>query len=214
MMNLMEVRDGQPRGSMVLGASVNYSPEFTATEANAHLLRSLAEAGGGQVLDTDPTQRGANPFLRDRRKTFQPVDLHLWLMKFAVLLFLLDVGVRRIQLDREELVRATATLRRWLLPWEGRTRTVEADESLNTLLTRRDEVRARHTAPVTTPLPSPELFRPKTPPASSPTDKPLSAIPPATAVSTPADAPASAASPSAENTMASRLLAARKKEKK
>src|ERR1051325_11618748 len=39
MLNLLEVKDGQEIGSQVVGASVNYSPEFNATEPNMNLLR-------------------------------------------------------------------------------------------------------------------------------------------------------------------------------
>ena len=50
-MNLMEMKDGKLAGSQVLGASVNYSPEFNAPEPNMNFLSRLAEAGGGRVLD-------------------------------------------------------------------------------------------------------------------------------------------------------------------
>ncbi|MBC8003288.1 MAG: hypothetical protein H7X97_11945, partial [Opitutaceae bacterium] len=121
----MDLKDGQLRGSQVLGASVNYSPEFAATEPNINLLTRLAEAGGGKVLDPAVD----NPFLIDRKKTFQPVDLWETLLRLAIVLFTLDVGVRRIQIDREEWLKATATLQRWLLFWKPAMRPVEADES-------------------------------------------------------------------------------------
>jgi len=54
----------------VVGASVNYSPEFSAPEPNLSLLKRLAEAGGGKVLEL--SNRTDNPFLHDRKKTFQP----------------------------------------------------------------------------------------------------------------------------------------------
>ena len=173
LLNLMETKDGQLVGSQVVGASVNYSPEFSAPEPNLSLLKRLAESGGGRILD--PLDPADNPFLHDRRKTFQPVDGWEWLLKCAVLLFTLDVGVRRIQLDREEWFKATATLRRWLFFWRGEPRTVEADESLSALLVRRDQVRTRPAAVVV--APSPELFRPKTPAQAGEKEPPLSAKP-------------------------------------
>ena len=72
------------------------------------------------------------------------------------MLFLVDVGVRRIQLDRDEWRRATQALRRKFLP--GVPRTPEAEESLAALLARRGQVRSKQTAP--TVEPSPDLFRP------------------------------------------------------
>ena len=59
---------------------------------------------------------------------YQPRDLWEWLLKLAITLFPLDVGVRRIQIDRAEWLRATQTLRRWLFFWRGPQRPPEADE--------------------------------------------------------------------------------------
>ncbi len=139
LMNLMDLKDGQLRGSQILGASVNYSPEFSASEPNLNLLRRLAENGGGKVLEPEID----NPFLHTRLKTFQPRDLWEWLLKFAIILFPLDVAVRRIQLDREEWLKATKILRRWIFFWKPDTRPVKTDESLAALLNRRDEVRSQ-----------------------------------------------------------------------
>ena len=159
MLNLMNLENGEVRGTQPLGASVNYSPEFSATEPNNNLLRRLAEAGGGKALG--PGAPADNPFLHDRVRTFQPRDLWEWLLKVAIVLFPLDVGVRRIQIDRAEWLRATQTLRRWLFFWRGAPRPPEADESLAALLARRDQVRAKQTAPAV--QPRPELFTPQKP---------------------------------------------------
>ena len=165
MLNLMNIENGQVRGMQPLGASVNYSPEFSATEPNHNLLRRLAEAGGGRVLD--PEIPADNPFHHDRVKTFQPRDLWEWLLKLAIVLFPLDVGVRRIQIDRAEWLRATQSLRRWLFFWRGVPRPPEADESLAALLARRDQVRAKQTAPAVEPRP--DLFQPERPVVVLPT---------------------------------------------
>jgi len=157
LINLMDIKDGQVRGSQVIGTSINYSPEFTTAAPNLNLLRRIAESGGGQMLD--PAVPTTNPFLHDRRKTFQPHDLWESLLKFAIILFTLDVGVRRIQIGREEWLEATQTLRRGLFFWRGAPRPLEADESLAALLARREQVRSLHTAP--TLEPSEELFRPQ-----------------------------------------------------
>ena len=157
LVNLMDVKDGQVRGSQVIGASVNYSPEFTDPEPNFNLLRRVAESGGGKILD--PAHPIVNPFQHDRKKTFQPRDLWEWLLKLAVVLFTFDVAVRRIQLDREEWQKATRTLRRWFFFWNVPPRPAEAEESLAALLARRDVVRSKQTAPALEP--DPELFRPE-----------------------------------------------------
>jgi Ca-activated chloride channel homolog len=157
MLNLLDLQDGQVRGSQIVGASVNYSPEFNATQPNLNLLRRIAESGGGKLLDL--SNPSLNPFLHDRQKTFQPRDLWEWLLKFAILLFPLDVAVRRIQIEREEWQRAMRFLRRWVFFWEGVPRTPQTEESLAALLARRDHVRSKQTAPALEP--DPALFRPE-----------------------------------------------------
>jgi Ca-activated chloride channel family protein len=158
LLNLMDMKDGQVRGSQVVGASVNYSPEFSASEPNVNLLRRLAESGGGRLLD--PDNPSDNPFLHDRFKTFQPRELWEWLLQFAVLMFPLDVAVRRIQLEREEMQRAWRKIRSKIFFWQGVPREPEAEESLAALLARRDQVRSGQTAPAE---PKPDLFRPEKP---------------------------------------------------
>jgi len=159
LLNLMDIKNGQLRGSQVVGASMNYSPEFNSPEPNLNLLRRLAEAGGGKILN--PADLSQSAFNHDRLKTFQPRDLWEWFLKLAVILFPLDVGVRRIQLDRDEMRRAWNWLRRKIFFWQGIDRPPEAEESLGALLARRDVVRSKHTAPVVETRA--ELFQPATP---------------------------------------------------
>ncbi|MDA1275753.1 MAG: VWA domain-containing protein [Verrucomicrobia bacterium] len=162
LLRLMDLKDGQIAGSQVVGASVNYSPEFNDSEPNLNLLRRLSETGRGKMLD--PGNPLDNPFLHDRKKTFQPLDLWGWLVRFMIILFPLDVGIRRIQIDRDEWLRATENLRRMLFFWKTTARPTQADESLAALLSRRDRVRSIHT-----PLgaePDPRLFQPDKPATS------------------------------------------------
>lgn len=100
-----------------------------------------------------------NPYEIGRKKTFQPRDLWEWMLKLAIVLFLADVAIRRIQIDKAEWLKATENLRRMIFFWKGVPRPAEADESLGALLARRDEVRSR-TAPKVEP--NPDLFRPAT----------------------------------------------------
>jgi uncharacterized membrane protein len=159
LINLMDLKNGQVQGSQVIGTSVNYSPEFNTPEPNLNLLRRIAEAGGGKMLD--PANPTLNPFSHDRRKTFQPRDLWESLLQFAIILFTVDVGVRRIQIGREEWLRATQALERWLFFWRGVPRPPEAQESLEALLARRQQVRSQQTAPASEARP--DLFRPERP---------------------------------------------------
>jgi hypothetical protein len=157
LLNLLDYKEGKVRGSQVIGASVNYSPEFNTAEPNLNLLRRIAETGGGLILD--PMIPSVNPFMHKREKTFQPRDLWESLLKFAIILFTLDVGVRRIQIGRDEWLHGMRVLRGWLFFWRHASRPPEAEESLAALLTRRQQVRSQQTAPATEPRP--ELFRPE-----------------------------------------------------
>jgi uncharacterized membrane protein len=138
LLNVLEIEGGRPRASQVVGASVSYSPEYTASTPNTHLLRRLAEAGGGRVLDL--ANPGLNPFSHDRRKTHRPSDMWEWLLKFAAILFVVDVGVRRIQLGPEEWSRLRALFRRVLT--RKAAPAGEAEASLSALLARRKAVRS------------------------------------------------------------------------
>jgi hypothetical protein len=207
---LMDYTGGRLQGLQRLGASVNYSPEFSATEPNLALLRRLAEVGGGKLLSMPGSPfagENVNPFLHDRRKTFQPVNLFEGLLKLAILLFPLDVGIRRIQIDREEWQKAVRALRRRLFFWAGEAVPADSEESLAALLARRDSVRARQPGPAG-PART-ELFQPRTAreeaasPAPDTGDMPAGSKPP---VATPP--PATAVGPP---DTASRLLAAKRR---
>ncbi len=201
LINLLEFQQGQLASSQVLGASVNYSPEFAASEPNFSLLRRIAEIGGGRILDLK--NPALNPFDFGRKKTFQPRDLWEWLLRISILLFPLDVGIRRIQVDRAEWQKLFALVRSKLLFWRGKPRPVEADESLEALLARREQVRARTTAaPAEV---NPALFQPVNAPKI---EEPVSVPPqPATAAAPPPDK--SKKAPPAETT--SRLLEAKRR---
>lgn len=209
LLNLMQLENGQPVAGQVVGASVNFSPEFAAGEPSLSLLRRLTEIGGGRLLD--PTRPGTdNPFTHDRVRTKRPQDLWEWLLRLAVILFVMDVGVRRIDLDRDEWSRFLAVMRRYVFFWMRTPRPVKAEESLATLLARRDQVRGEKTAAGTGARP--ELFQPEQAPA--PVVQPTTPTPRADA--TAAAAPPPAESPPEEKPAAttSRLLEAKRRAQK
>jgi uncharacterized membrane protein len=205
--NVVELDGGRVVAQQTAGASINYSPEFNNPEPNYNLLRRLAEAGGGKVLDVrNPAD---NPFLLNREKTFQPRDLWEWLLKFAVILFVLDVGFRRIQIEREDMQKALTTVKGTVLFWRPKPKVTKSDESLSALLARRDAVRAETTKPVEE---RPELFQP-----AQPVHLPLPGTEPKPELPKPApsDAPTSEAGPpGSKDSMASLLEAKRRAQKK
>lgn len=207
LLNLEEVERGEVRGSQVVGASVNYSPEFNTTEPNLNLMRRLAESGGGRLLD--PNSLTLNPFNHDRQKTYQPRDLWVWLLRLAIILFTIDVGVRRIQLGREEWERAKRAINRFLS--RGAPRSPEAEVSLSALLARRDRVRSSQTAPAVEP--SPDLFRPEKP-ATAPLPGAEPAATPEPAPETPPTAEKPKPPAEAPSSTTSRLLEAKRRAQK
>jgi hypothetical protein len=212
LLNLQDMIQGPPgqepvvRGSQVVGASVNYSPEFNESDPNLNLLRRIVDSGNGKQLDW--AVPALNPFSHDRQKTFQPRDLWEWLLKFAVLLFTVDVGVRRIQIERDQWQRAMRTLRGWIFFWKGVPRAPEADVSLSALLARRDQVRSRQPAPPA--QPRPDLFRP-----SGPVKEPLPGMEVSSAAQSQTTATAEPEEPKApvepEPNTTSRLLEAKRR---
>ena len=158
LVHLRELQNGEVRASQVIGANLDHSPEFTDSRPNLARLERIAEIGGGKMLSRDFD--ADNPFEHDRRKTFQPVDLWEWLLKFAVLMFPIDVGVRRIQIDRSEWLKTTVNLRRLLFFWRHHEQKTRRDESLAALLAKRDQSRQTFQRDQTN-APDPNLFEPE-----------------------------------------------------
>jgi uncharacterized membrane protein len=133
-----ERKDGRVVATQAVGTSVNYSPEFDAAEPNENLLVRLAALGGGRVLDP----KRDNPFRLDRVRTRRPVDLWESLLRWMVVLFVLDVGIRRLDVDRVEWASWFAAFRR-RIGLKGPVAPQPASaESLPALLNRRDALRA------------------------------------------------------------------------
>lgn len=203
--NVVEMDGGKVVAQQTAGASINYSPEFIDPEPNYNLLRRLAETGGGKLLDIrNPAD---NPFLHDRAETFQPKDLWEWLLRTAVILFVLDVGFRRIQIEREDWLKFVATVKGAVMFWRPKPKVAKSDESLSALLARRDAVRAETTKPAEE---RPELFQPTQPismplPGTEPKSEPTKPI---------AESQTEEQKPAQEGSTASRLLEAKRRAQK
>jgi Ca-activated chloride channel homolog len=144
LVNLLRKEGGQVRATQAAGISLSSSPEFEASGANLHLLGRIAEVTGGKVLD--PSLPAANPFYDDRHKTWEPHDLWETLLQLALVLFVLDVGIRRLHPDPEQLQRFWQAVVGIGLVLRRTPATASASESLSALLARRDEVRAQEAA--------------------------------------------------------------------
>ncbi|HEX7063663.1 MAG TPA: VWA domain-containing protein [Bacillales bacterium] len=76
------------------GIVVPYSREYSLQAANENLLQQVAEIGGGKVLaDLD------NAFSDNVPPASKPQDLFYLLLVLALILFLLDVAIRRFQIS-------------------------------------------------------------------------------------------------------------------
>lgn len=96
----------KPAEMTVTGLVVPYSPEYRDLAANDFLMTQVAQAGGG-VYATNPAQ----VFGGNRPGVFSPLDLTPWLLLLALLLFPIDVGVRRLAIDKSDFARALNWLR-------------------------------------------------------------------------------------------------------
>jgi hypothetical protein len=80
--------------TQTVGAVAAYSPEYKQLGSNEALLKDIAGLTGGKVL-SDPAQA----FRNDLRSTTHQQELWPWLMLLAILLFPLDIAIRRVRLS-------------------------------------------------------------------------------------------------------------------
>ena len=92
-MGVANRKDQKMVGSEVASLVVPYSPEHRVLSLNEVLLRDLATLSGGAA----PTQAG-QAFTQNRRKMRVWVEAWPYLLGLALLLFLPDVAIRRLQL--------------------------------------------------------------------------------------------------------------------
>jgi Mg-chelatase subunit ChlD len=93
LVGVAERKDQKMVGSEVASLVVPYSPEHRALSLNEGLLRDLVTLSGGAA----PTQAG-QAFTQNRRKMRVWVEAWPYLLGLALLLFLPDVAIRRLQL--------------------------------------------------------------------------------------------------------------------
>jgi uncharacterized membrane protein len=119
------------------GLSVPYSPEYREMKPNMPLLTELAERTGGRVLTpeqaTSVFDRGSLPRAETRRTIWED------LVRLMLLLFLIDVAVRRIAISPVDVYRRA---RKWLSEKAGSGGPVAASEAaLSALKATRERVR-------------------------------------------------------------------------
>ncbi len=92
--------DGGPEKSTVVGLSTAYSPEYRSTQSDHYLMTQLAQAGSGRQ---EPM--ATSVFGGDRPNTYSPHSLILSLLKLAIFLLPIDIAIRRLAIDKQDLLK-------------------------------------------------------------------------------------------------------------
>ena len=74
------------------GISVGYPDELRLLPTNVSILKQIADASGGRYAPAPDTVTAA-----DGRTARQPLALWPWLLMAALLLFIVDVALRRLE---------------------------------------------------------------------------------------------------------------------
>jgi Mg-chelatase subunit ChlD len=98
-----------PALSTTTGLVVPYSPEYVPTAGGAALLERLAALTGGSVISTGDLRA---PFAPGPRPVRSTTELWPLLLLLSILLFPLDIGLRRVSVTRRDMALALGELRR------------------------------------------------------------------------------------------------------
>jgi hypothetical protein len=166
--------DGQPIGSTTTGLVISYSPEYGETRDNLQLLRELASISGGRV---DPP--AAAVFEAPDQAVGSVREIGLPLLWLALLLWPLDIGLRRLHVRIGEYLPSLATLRSGS---RAATAPTGPDQAMTRLSAakRRAQVSNRdiravaepRAAPTSTPAPPTAATAPAQPSPTAPTATP------------------------------------------
>jgi uncharacterized membrane protein len=124
-------------GTLQTGVSVAYSPEYREQRPNLALLDELRARTGGRVLGKDAAQAAFDHASLGRVETRSSIweDLIRWML----VLFLLDVAVRRVAIRPREVARKS---REFLADMAGRRQAAEQSAAvLTTLKGTRERLR-------------------------------------------------------------------------
>ena len=113
--HLMTREDGKLRHSVTTGLVAPYSDEFKRLRTDRPALQNLANAGGGRLIEPQALLDGdVDPW--DRTALAERIALEErwpWVLAAALLLFLVDVALRRVAIDWDKLFqRVAAAVRR------------------------------------------------------------------------------------------------------
>lgn len=139
------------QGFMAAGVAVPYSREYQEFKSNIPLLQRAAVAGGGRLLTGKPEIDRVFRSRQPPTRLFRP----LWeeLLLAGLLLFLLDVAIRRVIITRDDLSAAAGAVRA-RIPF-GRRAAGPRDETMSALLNRKQKTFERAEGAKQAPAPAP-----------------------------------------------------------
>lgn len=94
--NVVEQIDGQPRTGRIQAFTIPYSPEYRSFKTNKYLLERIASATGGKLISPKD-----DIFRKGSRIIHYPKPAWMELLLIALLLFPLDVALRRVYLPED-----------------------------------------------------------------------------------------------------------------
>jgi Mg-chelatase subunit ChlD len=203
---------GQPVGTASTGLVVSYSPEYSEARDNPQLLRELAALTGGRV---DPPAQAI--FASPAQQVGTVTEIGLPLLWIALLLWPLDIALRRVYLRFGELQPMLARLRARFVPTRAATETTGS--SMARLSAAKQRARDLHAVPDLTArqaAPTPTTTRAPDTPGAAPGPAPLptaNAAPAQGALAAPNEPPAAPPSQTDDDQFA-RLMAAKQRARK
>ncbi len=139
---------GQMR-SVSTGAAGNYSPEFSAAEPNPMLLADIARVTGGRVLPADPEQDREAIWARDLPPGYRVHPGWKWLLWLALVLFPLDVAIRRVMIDWREVAQAFRTVAGLVIPKLRPAAASGPTPAMQALMSEKQRIKQSAPAPAT-----------------------------------------------------------------
>ncbi|WP_164670099.1 VWA domain-containing protein [Virgibacillus doumboii] len=124
-------------GSFKTGIVVPYSKEYTFTPTNDHLIEEIASAGGGQVIEN--LDNVFSP--EDLPPRYDRQDLFYLLLAVALLLFMVDVAVRRFRINFAFVTKLSSGLKK------QRSKVSEVTEKRSAQLGQLKQASTKKTAP-------------------------------------------------------------------
>jgi len=120
-----QTRPGDPALGRTVGLVAPVAMEYRLLGANEAFLATLRAATGGRAI-----LNAAEPWTHDLETTASYTELWPWLLILALLLWPLDIALRRVSLGRRELADARAWVGRTWRGWRGPAARTAADAAI------------------------------------------------------------------------------------